>query len=187
MAARHPDDPLALLVLGHAELHMGDRAAGEAAFTRLLEQQPDNVEALQFMAMARIEDAADLPDERTDLMNRARGYLATAYGADPGNYLTLLLIARSRDGAPGYPNDNDLATWEMAFIAAPQLSGIRLGAPAGTTRGFGEDEFRQIADLIVEVVDGLAANGEDGNGEVEATVKAKVAALCDAFPIYPNL
>ena len=128
MAARHPDDPLALLVLGHAELHMGDRAAGEAAFTRLLEQQPDNVEALQFMAMARIEDAADLPDERTDLMNRARGYLATAYGADPGNYLTLLLIARSREGAAGYPNDNDLATWEMAFIAAPQLSGIRLGA-----------------------------------------------------------
>ncbi len=128
MAARHPDDPLALLVLGHAELHMGDRAAGEAAFTRLLEQQPDHIEALQFMAMARIEDAADLPDERADLMNLARGYLATAYRADPGNYLTLLLIARSRDGAPGYPNDNDLATWEMAFIAAPQLSGIRLGA-----------------------------------------------------------
>jgi tetratricopeptide (TPR) repeat protein len=128
LAGRYPDDPLALLVLGHAELHIGDRAAGEAAFTRLLEMEPDNVEALQFMAMARIEDAADRPDERTDLMNRARGYLATAYGVDPGNYLTLLLIARSRDGAPGYPNDNDLATWEMAFIAAPQLSGIRLGA-----------------------------------------------------------
>ncbi|MBU2168151.1 MAG: hypothetical protein KKF88_09965 [Alphaproteobacteria bacterium] len=128
LAGRHPDDPLALLVLGHAELHMGDRAAGEAAFTRLLEMEPDNVEALQFMAMARIEDAADRPDERTDLMNRARGYLATAYGIDPGNYLTLVLIARSRSGAPGYPNDNDLATWEMAFIAAPQLSGIRLGA-----------------------------------------------------------
>jgi glycine hydroxymethyltransferase len=66
-------------------------------------------------------------------------------------------------------------------------SGIRLGTPAGTTRGFGEDEFRQIADLIVEVVDGLAANGDDGNGAVEEAVKAKVAALCDAFPIYPNL
>ena len=66
-------------------------------------------------------------------------------------------------------------------------SGIRLGTPAGTTRGFCEAEFRLIADLIVEVVDGLAANGEDGNGEVEAAVKAKVADLCAKFPIYPGL
>jgi glycine hydroxymethyltransferase len=66
-------------------------------------------------------------------------------------------------------------------------SGIRLGTPAGTTRGFGEAEFREIARLIVEVVDGLAANDETGNGAVEAAVKAKVAALCARFPLYPNL
>ncbi len=66
-------------------------------------------------------------------------------------------------------------------------SGIRLGTPAGTTRGFGTDEFRQIADWIVEVVDGLAANGPDGNGEVEAKVRAEVEAMCDKFPMYPNL
>lgn len=66
-------------------------------------------------------------------------------------------------------------------------SGIRLGTPAGTTRGFGEAEFRQIADWIVEVVDGLAANGPDGNGEVEAKVKAEVEALCEKFPMYPNI
>jgi glycine hydroxymethyltransferase len=66
-------------------------------------------------------------------------------------------------------------------------SGIRLGTPAGTTRGFGEAEFRLIGDWIVEVVDGLAANGEDGNGAVEEAVKAKVEALCQKFPIYPNL
>ena len=66
-------------------------------------------------------------------------------------------------------------------------SGIRLGSPAGTTRGFGEVEFRQIADWIIEVVDGLAANGEDGNAAVEAKVKAEVADLCAKFPIYPNL
>ncbi|ASP19102.1 serine hydroxymethyltransferase [Antarctobacter heliothermus] len=66
-------------------------------------------------------------------------------------------------------------------------SGIRLGSPAGTTRGFGEAEFRQIADWIIEVVDGLAANGEDGNAEVEAKVKAEVAALCARFPIYTDL
>jgi len=66
-------------------------------------------------------------------------------------------------------------------------SGIRLGTPAGTTRGFTETEFRQIGDWIVEVVDGLAANGEAGNGAVEAAVKAKVEALCLQFPIYPGL
>ena len=66
-------------------------------------------------------------------------------------------------------------------------SGVRLGTPAGTTRGFGEAEFRQIGQWIVEVVDGLAANGEEGNAAVEASVKARVEALCKAFPIYPGL
>jgi len=66
-------------------------------------------------------------------------------------------------------------------------SGIRLGSPAGTTRGFGTPEFTQIADWIVEVVDGLAANGETGNAAVEAKVKAEVEALCARFPIYPGL
>jgi glycine hydroxymethyltransferase len=66
-------------------------------------------------------------------------------------------------------------------------SGIRLGSPAGTTRGFMESEFRQIADWIIEVVDGLAANGEDGNSAVEDKVRAEVAELCARFPIYPDL
>ena len=66
-------------------------------------------------------------------------------------------------------------------------SGVRLGSPAGTTRGFGEAEFRKIGELIVKVVDGLAANGEEGNSAVEAAVKAEVQALCDAFPMYGNL
>ncbi len=66
-------------------------------------------------------------------------------------------------------------------------SGVRLGTPAGTTRGFGEAEFRQIGAWIVEVVDGLAANGADGNGTVEAAVREKVAALCARFPLYPGL
>jgi len=66
-------------------------------------------------------------------------------------------------------------------------SGIRLGSPAGTTRGFGEAEFAQIGRWITEVVDGLAANGEEGNAAVEARVKAEVEALCARFPIYPGL
>ena len=63
-------------------------------------------------------------------------------------------------------------------------SGIRLGSPAGTTRGFGVAEFQQIGHLICETLDGLAKNGEEGNASVEAAVKAKAIALCDRFPIY---
>ena len=66
-------------------------------------------------------------------------------------------------------------------------SGLRLGTPAGTTRGFGEVEFRKIADMIVEVIDGLATNGADENSKVEASVREKVAALCGQFPLYEKL
>lgn len=66
-------------------------------------------------------------------------------------------------------------------------SGIRLGTPAGTTRGFGEAEFRKIADWIVEVVDGLSENGSEKNGDVERKVKSEVLDLCSKFPIYPNI
>ena len=66
-------------------------------------------------------------------------------------------------------------------------SGIRLGTPAGTTRGFGEDEFAAIGKLIAEVVEGLARNGDEGDGQVEQRVRDRVAELCDAFPIYPEL
>ncbi len=84
-------------------------------------------------------------------------------------------ITCNKNGVPFDP--------EKPFVT----SGIRLGTPAGTTRGFGEEEFRQIADWIVEVVDGLAANGDEGNGKIEDAVKAKVLDLCARFPIYPGL
>ncbi|OHD03986.1 MAG: serine hydroxymethyltransferase [Sphingomonadales bacterium RIFCSPLOWO2_12_FULL_63_15] len=63
-------------------------------------------------------------------------------------------------------------------------SGVRLGTPAGTTRGFGEAEFREIGELIAEVVEGLKRNGDDGDGQVEAHVREKVLALTGRFPIY---
>tara|TARA_R110002126_G_scaffold155833_3_gene303119 strand:+ start:141726 stop:143039 length:1314 start_codon:yes stop_codon:yes gene_type:complete len=79
----------------------------------------------------------------------------------------------------GVPNDPEKPTI---------TSGIRLGTPAGTTRGFGPDEFREIGLLIIEVLDGLRkANSEEGNAEVERAVKKKVIALTDRFPIYPGL
>jgi glycine hydroxymethyltransferase len=64
-------------------------------------------------------------------------------------------------------------------------SGIRLGSPAATTRGFGQAEFRQVGALIAEVLDGLAASGEN-NHAVEAAVRRKVGALCARFAVYPG-
>ena len=66
-------------------------------------------------------------------------------------------------------------------------SGVRLGSPAGTTRGFGTEEFRQVGALIAEVVDGLAKNGPDGDAQIEERVRGKVTELCDAFPVYPGM
>ena len=62
-------------------------------------------------------------------------------------------------------------------------SGVRLGTPAGTTRGFGNEEFTAVGHLIGDVLDGLAKNPDD-NKVVEAAVRREVSALCQAFPIY---
>jgi glycine hydroxymethyltransferase len=63
-------------------------------------------------------------------------------------------------------------------------SGVRVGTPAATSRGFGIAEFRRVGELLVEVLDGLAKHGEDGNGGVEAAVRGRVGELTRRFPIY---
>ena len=80
-------------------------------------------------------------------------------------------ITCNKNGVPFDP--------ESPFVT----SGIRLGSPAGTSRGFGENEFREIGNLIGDVLDGLSQNPDD-NSKVESEVKLKVKALCDKFPIY---
>jgi glycine hydroxymethyltransferase len=65
-------------------------------------------------------------------------------------------------------------------------SGLRLGSPCGTTRGFGPAEFREIGRMIADVVEGLRKNGEAGDGQIEARVKEEAEALCARFPIYPS-
>jgi glycine hydroxymethyltransferase len=65
-------------------------------------------------------------------------------------------------------------------------SGVRLGSPAATTRGFGVEEFRQVGHLIGDVLDGLAASNSGDNSAAEAAVRAKVGELCRRFPVYPG-
>ena len=129
LAARHPGDPFARITLAHAELHFGDTAVGEALLEEMLEEDPDNVWALQLMASGRMRQAEDVSsfEDHTRLMREARGYLARAFEADDANYYTFYQIGQSRRGAEGYPSDNDIATWELAFTLAPQLSAIRMG------------------------------------------------------------
>jgi glycine hydroxymethyltransferase len=67
-----------------------------------------------------------------------------------------------------------------------KTSGIRVGSPAGTTRGFGPGEFREIGEMVADVLDALRDKGEDGDPQVEAEVRRRVEALCERFPIYPG-
>src|SRR5687768_10262859 len=67
-----------------------------------------------------------------------------------------------------------------------KTSGIRLGTPAATTRGFGPAEFRKVGALIAEVLEGLRRNGDLGDAQVEESVRRRVSELCEAFPVYPG-
>jgi glycine hydroxymethyltransferase len=105
----------------------------------------------------------------------------------------LMLVDLRPKGATGRPTEKalDRAAITTNKNAVPFdtekpaiTSGIRLGSPAGTTRGFGPAEFREIGRLIVEVVDAVAKNGDDGDAAVEASVRARVQDLCKRFPIY---
>ena len=148
-------------------------AFGEAlrpAFRKYAKQVADNARVL---AQSMIDGGCDLVSGGTDthlmLVDlRKKGVTGKAAEASLGRaYITC-----NKNGIP--------------FDPAPFTitSGIRLGTPAGTTRGFGPAEFRQVGALITEVLDGLAANGEEGNGKVEASVRKRVKALTDRFPIY---
>ncbi len=77
----------------------------------------------------------------------------------------------------GIPNDP---------LPPTKTSGIRVGSPAGTTRGFGPAEFREIGHMIADVLEGLRQQGEGGDPAAEAQVRARVLALCARFPIYPE-
>lgn len=109
-------------------MHFGDRPAGERALLRLIEIEPDNVEALQFLAQERLRQAreTDSPEERTPLRSQAREYLSRAYAAGNNDYRTLMLLTELRQTQPNFPNDNDMLTMGLTLDRAPQLPAVRL-------------------------------------------------------------
>lgn len=126
-AVRHPDDPLALTALGRAEKQWGEEQAAEAALAAALERDPRQVEASLLIAAILTERADDLDDPaaRTAARRQAQGHLAQALEADPSDYRIYHALAMIRRDATGYPNENDLRTWDIAVQLAPQVQSIR--------------------------------------------------------------
>ncbi len=138
--------------------------------------------AAQIVANARAL-AKTLQDEGLDIVSGGtdnhlmlvdlRPKQATGKAAEKA--LDRAFITCNKNGIPFDP--------EKPFVT----SGIRLGTPAGTTRGLGEAEFQQIGSMIAEVVEGLRKNGAEGDAQVEHSVARRVHDLCGRFPIYQDL
>ena len=151
-------------------------AFGEALTPEYKEYTGQVIKNAKAMAESLMEGGLDLVTGGTDTHGllvdlRPKG----VKGNDTEAALGRAHITCNKNGVPFDP--------EKAMIT----SGVRLGSPAGTTRGFGEAEFSEIGQMINKVVDGLAANGPDANGEVEAQVKEQAIAMCRRFPIYDQL
>ncbi|WP_375288330.1 serine hydroxymethyltransferase [Sphingomonas sp.] len=131
------------------------------------------VENAKVLAAALKERGADLVSGGTDT------HLALVdlsplgvTGRDADEALERAGITCNKNGIPNDP------------LPPVKTSGIRVGSPAGTTRGFGPAEFREIGNMVADVLDGLRAKGEAGDPAVEAEVRNRVRALCARFPIY---
>jgi len=152
-------------------------AFGEALqpeFKAYAQRVKDNARAL---AASLMDNGLDIVSGGTDnhsMLVDLRPKRATGKRAEAA--LGRANITCNKNGIPFDP--------EKPFVT----SGIRLGSPAGTTRGFGEAEFREIGNFITEVMDGLmVANDDDANEAVEAAVKAKVMEMTERFPMYSSM
>ncbi|THV14001.1 serine hydroxymethyltransferase [Rhizobium rhizophilum] len=152
-------------------------AFGEALKPEFKDYAAQVVKNAKVLADTLIKHNLDIVSGGTDnhlMLVDLRKKNATGKRAEAG--LGRAFITCNKNGIPFDP--------EKPFVT----SGIRLGTPAGTTRGFKEAEFTEIGNLIVEVLDGLkVANSDEGNAAVEGAVREKVVALTDRFPMYPYM
>ncbi|MEM7291209.1 MAG: serine hydroxymethyltransferase, partial [Pseudomonadota bacterium] len=143
-------------------------------FNAYQQRVKDNAKALAASLMDNGLDIVSGGTENHSMLVDLRPKKATGKRAEAA--LGRANITCNKNGIPFDP--------EKPFVT----SGIRLGSPAGTTRGFGEEEFREIGNYITEVLDGLmVANDDDANEAVEAAVKAKVVEMTNRFPMYSSM
>ena len=148
-------------------------AFGEALRPEFKTYAAQVVKNAQAMAGALLEQGLDLVSGGTDthlILVDLRPKKATGNVTEKA--LKRAHITCNKNGIPFDP--------EKPMVT----SGVRVGSPAGTTRGFGEAEFREIGLMIGEVVNGIMRNGPDGDGQIEARIKEQATALCRRFPIY---
>ena len=147
-------------------------AFGEALqpdFKKYVNQVVDNAKVLSSVMLERgLEVVSGGTDTHLVLVDLRPKKLT---GKDAERSLENAGITCNKNGVPFDP--------ESPFVT----SGIRLGTPAGTSRGFGVEEFKLVGNLIGDVLDGLSSNPDD-NSKMEIEVKSKVKALCEKFPIY---
>ena len=182
-AARRPGDALTQAMLARVELRWGDPSAAERAVQPLLDADPANTELLLLMADARITAGDKLtdPDARERLYRQARGFLARAYAADPGDNRVYQNIAWSRRFTADYPTENDVELWRRAVAIAPEVASNRPVTAEAMLRHGLFDEAEQIIqpvandphggevpERIQRILDRIAAGRAGAGTAVEA-------------------
>ncbi|PCG13940.1 MULTISPECIES: serine hydroxymethyltransferase [Sphingomonas] len=148
-------------------------AFGEALRPEFKSYAASVVENAKVLAATLKERGADLVSGGTDTHLALVDLTPLGVtGKDADEALERAGITCNKNGIPNDP------------LPPMKTSGIRVGSPAGTTRGFGTAEFREIGNMVADVLDGLAKQGEAGDAAVEANVRERVRALCARFPIY---
>ena len=148
-------------------------AFGEALRPEFKSYAASVVENAKVLAATLKERGADLVSGGTDTHLALVDLTPLGVtGKDADEALERADITCNKNGIPNDP------------LPPVKTSGIRVGSPAGTTRGFGTAEFREIGNMVADVLDGLAKQGEAGDAAVEANVRERVRALCARFPIY---
>lgn len=179
-AGPYRESPFGGVILARAEILLGDPDQGDATLMRLLELNPEHVEALSLLAESRMQraDAEDAdPDQRVPLMREARDLLARAYQADPDRYQTLYQLSLTRRNASSYPSDNDMETLLAAYDLAPQVGAVRVGAAEARLLR------REYAEAIA-LLQPLAASPHEGEGAPMARrmIEQARSALGEATP-----